>query len=162
MTLSRCPGCGAILPEVAGPVHDYMTSSPACWALFGKVLAAEYSDPLLRDVHRLSVDTYAVQHPGDPADRRAVQSVGLHLARLYRRLGTEMTPEETNEVMKGFARRKETLFHLNPPEAFTVTVADMAPHIGLPGHTDAVQRWAAATWDDWSAHHAVIRNWVEG
>ena len=30
------------------------------------------------DIHRLSVDTYAVQHPGVP-ERRSIQSVAVHL-----------------------------------------------------------------------------------
>ncbi|MGI3169687.1 DUF5946 family protein [Pseudooceanicola sp. C21-150M6] len=162
MSVTRCPGCGASLPGRDGPVHEYMISSPACWALFGEVLAAEYADPALRDTHRLSVDTYAVQHPGAPSDRRAVQSVGLHLARLYRRLGSDMTPEETNAVMTGFVGRKESLIQLNPPTAFTMTVADIAPLIGGPGHSAAVRAWAERTWDDWAQHHDYIRDWADG
>ncbi len=48
---------------------------------YGVILQHEYSDPRLLPTHRLSVDTYAIQHPGD-GSRRAIQSVGLHLARL--------------------------------------------------------------------------------
>lgn len=150
------------MPDRDGPVHEYMTSSPACWAMFGEVLAAEYSDLSLLDTHRLSVDTYAVQHPGDPTDRRSVQSVGLHLARLYRRLGSTMTPAETNDVMKGFVGRKETLIQLNPPQVFSVTVADIASSIGGPGHAAAVLTWAERTWQDWSEHHDWIRAWADG
>lgn len=71
--LVSCPGCGAQLPDIEGPVHRYMTSSPACWRLFGELLAAEYSDPDLIVTHRLSVDTYAIQHPGGQS-RQAIQS----------------------------------------------------------------------------------------
>jgi Family of unknown function (DUF5946) len=159
---TKCPGCGAMLPAVEGPIHAYMTSSPACWAAYGALLAHEYSNPDLMQVHRLSVDTYAVQHPGDPKDRRAVQSVGLHLARLMRQLETLRPPKETNDVMVGFAARKETLIFLEPPAAFTVAMKDVAPFAGGPQHVEKVRDWARSTWADWSAHHAWIKRWAEG
>ena len=78
--LRICPGCGADLDPELGPTHDYMTASPASYARFMAVLANEYSNPALLATHRLSVDTYAVQHPGDGAERRMVQSACLSLA----------------------------------------------------------------------------------
>jgi hypothetical protein len=143
-------------------VHAYMTSSPACWAAFGRVLEAEYSLPHLMPVHRLSVDAYAVQHPGDPADRRAVQSVGLHLARLWRQLERPTPPAETNAVMQDFAARKATLVYLPPPHRFSMTIADVAPHAGSSAHGEKALAWARAAWADWSAHHAYIRAWAQG
>lgn len=111
--------------------------------------------------HRLSVDTYAVQHPGDPKDRRAVQSVGLHLARLMRQLESARPPKETNDVMVEFARRKSTLIYLKPPTAFSVTMQDVAPFAGGPHHIEKVRDWARSAWNDWSAHHAWISRWAQ-
>ena len=79
--LAACPGCGLVLPARDGPAHPYIGASPACWALFGELLAREYADPRYRRVHRTTVDAYATQHPGVP-ERRSVQSVALHLAGL--------------------------------------------------------------------------------
>jgi Family of unknown function (DUF5946) len=59
-----CPGCGAMLPPSTGPTHESIGASPACWAVFGEVLAAEYSDGTFWPAHRISVDAYAAQHPG--------------------------------------------------------------------------------------------------
>ena len=159
-TRETCPGCGGLFAPQDGPVHDYMISSPACWHGFGCLLACEYGDPALMDVHRLSVDTYAVQHPGNGLDRRAIQSVGLHLARLLVQLETPQGPRETNEVMLGFAARKDSLRHLAPPDRFTLTIADIAPFSGGPRHAGMVREWAASTWDDWHKHHGYIRGWV--
>ena len=58
-----------------------MESSPGCWAAFGEVLALEYSEASYARAHRLSVDAYAVQHPGRPSPQ-SVQSVALHLISL--------------------------------------------------------------------------------
>lgn len=92
-----CPGCGARFPAFDGPVHEYMESSAGCWRAFGEVLAREYGNPKLLAIHRLSIDAYAVQHPGG-ASRQAVQSVGVHLARLClfleRGLGSASDPIE--------------------------------------------------------------------
>ena len=58
-----------------------MESSPSCWAAYGEVLAREYNDPAFMAAHRLTVDAYAVQHPGRPSPQ-SIQSVALHLISL--------------------------------------------------------------------------------
>jgi hypothetical protein len=158
-----CPGCGAELEPVEGPTHAYMESSPACFAAFNALLTAEYSgygDPALRDVHRLTVDTWAVQHPGSPEDRRAIQSVGLHLGRLWLQLESSRPPAETNAIMLDFSRHKATLPRLPPPASFRITASDIAPFAGSSQHAAKVREWAEATWQDWSSQHAFIRSWV--
>lgn len=156
MTLEKCIGCGGEFEPQEGPVHRYMLSSPACWTAFGQVLAAEYGDPALLPIHRLSVDAYAVQHPGD-GSRQAIQSVGLHLARLYVQLERQLAPFEANSFMLRAGRRKATLPALQPPGAFPMTVADVAPLAGTPSHEQAVRSWARTTWDAWAhAHESVV------
>ena len=79
-------GCGYVLHDIDGPTHNYMLSSPACFAAYTEVLAFEYSDPLLMRTHRLTIDAFAIQHPGDAISRQAIPSVGLDLARLAMQL----------------------------------------------------------------------------
>ena len=157
---SRCPGCGVELDPIDGPVHAYMTSSAACFQLFANVLAAEYEDAALMQTHRLTVDSYAVQHPGQEQTRQQIQSVGLHLARLHVQLTAPRPPLETNNVMLGFAEHKSTLVYLEPPVRFTMTIADVEPYAGGPDHAAMVRAWASATWQDWSHQHAYIKDWV--
>lgn len=154
-----CPGCGGLFGEIDGPTHAYMTSSPGCWAAYGEVLAREYSEPRLMAVHRLSVDAYAVQHPGD-GSRRAVQSVGLHLARLMVQLDEGMRRIDAGGFMVSLAERKHELPLLRPPPPASVTVADVAGVDGTDAHIAAVRRWARAAFDQWSPHHAFIRAWL--
>jgi hypothetical protein len=155
-----CSGCGARFEAIDGPVHPYMTSSPACFTAFSTVLAAEYSDPALLQTHRLTVDTYAVQHTGDQTDRRAVQSVGLHLARLCVQLESERPPLGTNAVILDFSQHKSTLVALDPPTTFRMTIADVLPDCGLAGHAENVRKWARTTWEDWALHHRYISDWI--
>ena len=161
MAKNACPGCGVLLEDVDGPTHDYMLSTPACWKLFGKLLAAEYESAVLMEVHRLTVDTYAVQHPGD-GSRRAIQSVGLHLARLSVQLETPRSPKETNDTMTRFAGRKKSFIELDPPKHFSMTIADVAPFAGSDTHAQKVQEWARSAWNDWREHHDYILDWAGG
>ena len=78
--LEPCPGCGALAPRSDGPAHRYLGASPGCWAIFGEVLAREYSDQRYWPVHHLTVDAYAIQHPGEPSTQ-TIQPASLRLAR---------------------------------------------------------------------------------
>ena len=81
--LIRCFSCRATVPDIEGPIHKYMDSSPGCWKLYTDILAKEYNaDFYNQNIHRITVDTYAVQHPGKP-ERKAIQSVNGHLISLY-------------------------------------------------------------------------------
>jgi hypothetical protein len=157
---ARCPGCGGTFPVMDGPTHRYMESSPGCWAAYGVVLAREYSDPACFEVHRLTVDAYAVQHPGRPLPQ-SIRSVGLHLVRLCLQLERGLPAEKANEAMVAAARAKHVFTWLEPPSSLgALTVADV---VGLPTaaeHRQAVRAWAAAAWRAWSAHHGAVRRWL--
>lgn len=157
--IAVCPGCGSRLPAVEGPTHAYMTSSPACWAAFNVVMAREYSNPGLMAVHRLSVDAWAVQHPGD-GSRRAIQSVGLHLARLMVQIEQGLEGAAANAAMLGFAARKADLPELPRRDRFAVTVVDVVDAEAPDAHAAAVRRWADAAWADWADCHDIIRGWA--
>lgn len=158
--ISVCRGCGSRLPAIEGPVHAYMTSSPACWAAFGEVIAREFQNPDLMPVHRLTVDVWAIQHPGD-GSRQAIQSVGLHLARLMVQLDEGLSGAAANEAMLGFAARKAELPELPQPDRYAMTVADVVAATAPEAHAAAVRRWAQAVWADWSDQHAFIRAWAK-
>jgi hypothetical protein len=57
-------------------------SSPGCWKAFGELQADEASRFGYPPVHRVIVDAYMAQHPGDGGDRRDRQSVFVHLVGL--------------------------------------------------------------------------------
>lgn len=80
-TETKCFSCGALVKDIDGPVHRYMDSSPGCWATFGEVLAREYSAVNYGLNHRLTVDAYALQHPGKHSPQ-SIQSIAVHLVSL--------------------------------------------------------------------------------
>ena len=160
MPTQPCPGCRVSLPEIEGPVHEYMESSPACWAAYGQVLEREYTTPDLQAVHRLSVDTYAVQHPGG-SSRQAIQSVGVHLVRLYFFLERGLSAEHANAAMLRVGKIKASMFRLDRPASLgDVTVVDVLAAESVSAHAEAVRRWAASAWHAWREHHATVRQWA--
>jgi len=158
--LEKCPGCEAAFPQQDGPTHPYMLSSPACWAAFGEVLAREYSNPALQPIHRLSVDAYAVQHPGHPS-RQSIHSVGLHLIRLCLFLEHDLAPKLADAAMRTAGRIKHTFIWLEPPPSLgDVTVRDVVQAPSAAGHAALARRWANAAWTAWAPHHPQIRAWL--
>lgn len=160
MNDARCPGCGARFPAHDGPAHEYMESSPGCWHAFGVLLAKMYEDPSLSVVHRLSVDAYAVQHPGGNS-RQAIQSVGIHLSRLCLFLEQGLAPEAANAAMLRVGKIKHTMVKLErPPILGEVTVADVVAARDIESQVEAARRWARSAWEAWAYHHDTVRQWV--
>ncbi|HEX9952460.1 MAG TPA: DUF5946 family protein [Rubricoccaceae bacterium] len=158
--LALCPGCRGLFPDVSGPVHRYMASSPGCWAAYGRVLAREYSDPDLADVHRLSVDAYAAQHPGEPSPQ-TMNSVGVHLIRLCLTVEHGFDVREANRIMVAISKVKGRFGWLRPPASLGgTTVADVVDAANAETHRRAVRAWARSVWVAWAEHHETVRGWV--
>jgi hypothetical protein len=159
MDVERCPGCGVELPPFAGPVHRYMESSPSCWAAYGEILAREYNDPAFMAAHRLTVDAYAVQHPGRPLPQ-SIQSVGVHLISLYVVLEEQLSHRAATQLMQRSADRMHFVWLEPPPDRgernVTTAVAARSPD----EHVRAVQSWAQSVWQAWSQHHSQVRAWA--
>ena len=160
MSLNICIGCGGQFPETGGPTHPYMESTPGCWACYGEVLAREYSDVQYNKVHRLTVDTYAIQHPGHPSPQ-SIRSVAIHSISLCAILekGVEMT--NATRIIQGATAHKERFEWLSPPSSMgALTVADVHRAEGAAEHARLVHRWASSAWSAWSEHHTRIRKWL--
>ncbi len=157
---NRCFSCGGEFPDMDGPVHGYMASSPGCWSVYGEVLAREYSDQSYFDVHRLTVDAYAVQHPGS-TDRQSIQSVGLYLIRLCLFIENGLTAEKANDAMLEAGKSKHLFFWLEPPNSLgLITAADVAKVNTVEEHKAIVRKWAQTAWTAWSSHHNTVRSWI--
>ena len=73
-----CPGCGLKMPANKNPNYrSYYRTNAECWDLYTEVLGTEYSNAILfGQVHQLTVDTYAVQHAGEPHPVWALSRAG--------------------------------------------------------------------------------------
>ena len=154
-----CFSCGGRHTEALGPVHPYMLSSASCWSAYGQVLEKEYSDARYWKNHRLTVDAYAVQHPGGNC-ARSVQSVAVHLVSMYLVFERQL-PQ--NQVTQLLSRATEFTFKwLEPPENLgSVNVGDILEVENHIEHNIIVERWAKSSFNAWEDHHKTIKEWAE-
>jgi Family of unknown function (DUF5946) len=137
-----------------------MESSAGCWATYGEVLAREYSDPEYFETHRLTVDTYAAQHPGQPSPQ-SIKSVGYHLVRLCLILERGLQMNQANAAMLVITKTKDHFTWLTPPVSLgSITVADVHQTATAEQHKRLVRLWAASVWAAWLPHHSVIYGWL--
>ncbi len=156
----RCRGCGVNFGDEAGPTHRYMLSSPGCWAAYGRHLAREYQDQAYYRLHRLSVDAYAVQHPGEDTPQSRA-SVGVHLSRLFLLLELGWPMERANDAMAAISAKKRSYPWLAPPESRGErTVRDVLEAASPAEHEARVREWTESVWAAWNEHHATVRAWV--
>lgn len=103
----------------------------------------------------LAVDAYAVQHPG-VEERRAVQSVAVHLLDLCSILERGGDPGEAPDLIRGAIARSPgwTWLPVSQPIG-TITVSDV-----LAGRRDVAQ-WADDVWDAFAPHHDQVRAWLD-
>ncbi len=157
---TTCPGCGLTVADVAGPSHPYIGAATGCWALYGEVLAREYGELRYPEVHRLTVDAYAAQHPGVPS-RRSIQSVAVHLVSLHLVLERGFNGARATAAIRRVLAARPTLVWLEPPARLGAgTVADIVAARTAAEHESRVRRWAAAVWTAWAPHHGTVRGWA--
>lgn len=136
-----------------------MESSPGCWAVYGKILAREYSNPSYMRSHRQTVDAYAVQHPGRPSPQ-SVQSVAVHLIALHLALELHKPSAQIVTNIKS-AADTGTFSWLDPPMTRgAMTVCDVVRATNAEEHAALVGSWALSVWEAWSSHHAQVRAWA--
>lgn len=163
-----CPGCGLEGEPFEGPVHRYMTSSPYCWNLYGKVLAREYQDPAYMAHHRFTVDAFALQHPGTE-NEQAAQSVNIHLLSLHLIFAKDMPIPKVMTYMKSLSEANKGQASgfkwLSLPKGRgAITVCDVLQADSADAHGVLVRDWAKALYDAWQEHHSVaerkFQEWV--
>ena len=154
MKIVRCIGCGAKVNDIDGPTHPYMIATAACWELYGQVLAKEYENQNYFKVHRLTVDAYAVQHPGIP-ERKSIQSVNIHLIALCLAFEHDMEFSKITAKMGEVIKKFEKQFAwLTPPKTnYPITVKDILTAATADEHVIKVRSWAQSVWQIWQNDH---------
>ena len=160
---TTCPGCGLELPATGLPADPRRNASPECWRLYGEVQGYELRHlQLVRDLHQLTVDTYAAQHaPRHPGGDRppigvAYALVGLHLA-----LDRGVPGVEVRAAHQRMGRPDPSWPGLPAPASTgSVTVLDVAiagAMVDSPsGHGRAVRAWSSAVWQAWAPQHPAV------
>ncbi len=159
--LLACPGCGDRLPDVDGATHPYVGASSSCWTRFAELSATLPEGGT--SLRRLVTDAYMVQHPGVP-ERRAIQSVGLHLVGLCLVLEHGLPPADLSAALQRIVARPPAWRWLDPPEpngALTMASLEEAASERGPALDAAVQAYVRGVWAAWAPHHAQVEAWVD-
>lgn len=146
-----CPECGA----------EGMGDIKGCNTVFQEVVGREFSQPELFQVHRLTVDTYSLQHPDQYM--KSAKSAAAHL------IGMCWAMEGTDDpsVALAMSRFLDGAAKVERPEptppslgrgAITILHVHSAPDSAE--HISRVKEWARTAWDAWEAHHEQARAWV--
>jgi hypothetical protein len=150
----RCVGCGGFVPDEDGPIHRYMTAAPGCWRIYTELAAGGIpSNPWAR----LTVDAYAVTHPGVPGPQ-STPSVWIHLTTLCFVLERAWPPEQAVRLRRIGADAFAGWPWLEPPP-FTgeVTAVDVATAADPYAASELVRNWVADAWSAWSQHRSAVR-----
>ncbi len=157
----RCPGCGAVVPERAGPTHAYMLSAAGCWERYCSLedwkagLTGERAIVTVQDL----VDSYAVQHATN-SDRRNRQSVAVHLMSLGAGRERGLSGRQRRACLGTWVGREYPM--LDPrPVRYAITVSDVTAATES-GRRSMIERMAASTWLAWADHHDTVRAWLDG
>jgi len=153
-----CFACKGVFPNIDGPTHRYMSSSPGCWQVYGEILSREYSDKSYWKNHRLTVDAYAVQHPGTESSQ-SIQSVAVHLISLYAIIEKGLSHDKARALI-GKATALEFQWLKPPTDLGAITVKDVWKAQSANQHNQMVERWAESVWMAWKSHHETVRKWA--
>jgi hypothetical protein len=158
----RCYGCGALVDNIEGKPHKYIGATQGCWNLYCEILTKEYSEySYFKTTHRLTVDTYSIQHPSEP-NKQSIQSVNLHLIGLYFVLIRKLTGKEASKKMGEVLAKKPMFEWLEPPVPNgEKTVIDVLKSNNLKEHEQNVKKWAENVWNCWyKKHKETIENLI--
>lgn len=157
-TLIACPRCGARTPDIAGPTHPYMVSSPGCWRAFTELQADELTRFGYPPAHGLAVDAYAATHGGEGSQRRDRQSVCLHLMAICLLLETDRGPESRMMLLREMTATKVDWPTLRrPPGTPSLNLQHPAAGVDVEDYSNRVGQWARAVWDFWTPEHPRVR-----
>jgi len=155
---TACPGCGAVVPDVEAPVHAYVPSAAGCWLTFGEVQADEALRFGYPPTHRVVVDAWMAQHPGDGSDRRERQSLFLHLVGLCALLVQEIPAAHATRAFSRLLRRREDFPILHGgPDRGELTILDLAKACDLADYDRRARDWGRIVWETWRPQHPLIQ-----
>lgn len=154
-----CESCGAETSlSTTGLTHAYLGASSGCWARYGEVLAREYSDSHYFVVHPLTVDAYAVQHPGTE-NLKTINSINLHLASLYSYYHNYMELHELLRLKSHLSKHKHQFQWLHPSEdSGDMTINNIWATNTAEQHCKSVVQWGEIVFECWSEHHSYIKD----
>lgn len=144
-----CADCGAAAAE----------GRAGCLKIFEEILAREFGDYRYGRIHRLTVDSYSLQHPD--TYMRSGKSFAAHLTGMCAALEHEDASALNQVVQKWLSTNPRVDKPAHIPEGrgeLTVTYVHGAAD--ADEHVERVREWAQDVWGAWSEHHDLARRLI--
>lgn len=137
-----------------------LASETECRRQFEEILAKEFSDYRYARVHRLTVDTYSLQHP-DPYMISA-KSFAAHLTGMCCAMEHESDRDLLRALQQWLNGKREALAKPEPVEKpGELTIAHVLDAADVGEHERLVREWAEDVWEAYAVHHQLARDWIE-
>lgn len=131
-----------------------------CQQIVDELWAREFGDASYFRVHRMTVDTYCLQHP----DRycASAKSLAAHLTGLCWLLERDGSRAVGSDALRRWLNAAVRLEKPEiPAQRGRITVADVRGAADPDAYARAVEGWAWSTWEAYSSLHAVAHDWIE-
>lgn len=148
--LIACEECGTAVVGVAG-----------CQKLFEQVLAKEFGDLRYARLHRLTVDTYSLQHP--QRYMRSGKSFAAHITGMYAALDSKNAQRVNPIVQRWLDGTKSLERPAAPPpgQRGELTIVYLLEAMDASEHFERVEAWARSTWAAWRAYHSLAKKLID-
>ncbi len=151
-----CIGCGRMVPDIEGPTHRYLESAPGCWAAYTSLPFGGMAGRADLPHGAMTVDAYAVQHPGRPGPS-STPSVWIHLAAMQLVLEGGWPADRLVDIRRAVADANDGWPWLTPPGSMGGTGAvdvTLAPAADVAA---VVRAWVDAAYGAWADCHPAVR-----
>ena len=144
-----CEDCGAVVAH----------GRAGCLELFEEILAREFSDYRYGRIHRLTVDTYSLQHPDKYM--RSGKSFAAHLTGICAALEYDDALTLNQVVQKWLSTNPQIDKPVYiPKERGDSTITYIHSAVDADEHIKRVREWAQEVWGAWSEHHGLARQLI--
>lgn len=146
----HCSGCGL---ELAG-------GDDRCNELFQTLTGRGFTDARFGGVHRMAVDTYALQHPARYCV--SAKSLAAHLCGLCELIERDGNPAMPNPDLRNWLDGTVDLVKPKlPAERGRVTIGDVLAIEDAAAYRAAVSGWAEDVWAAYAPLHDIAREWLD-
>lgn len=144
-----CDDCGAVVAQ----------GKAGCRMLFEEILAREFSDYRYGRIHRLTVDSYSLQHPD--SYMKSGKSFVAHLTGMCAAFEFEDTFALNQAVQKWLSTNPTIQKPVEiPKERGTLAVTHVHAAADAEEHIRRVREWARDVWAAWSQHHGLAKQLI--
>ena len=145
-----CSDCGAVVVD----------GKSGCRKIFEEILAREFSDYRYGKIHRLTVDSYALQHPDEYM--RSGKSFAAHLTGMCAAFEYQDAFLINQQVQKWLSTNPKINKpdHL-PQQRGSLNIVSVYRADNPDEHAKRVRGWARSVWEAWSEHHDLAKRLIE-